>query len=186
MTEKQPPKLATLEGLGRTTARAPIHILGWYDGEEVRCGIPIPRLLSFLAKHDPNATVEGLDAVPPGDRPSNSAVNVTRFAFQTMVGIGTALALLGVALRLRADPQETAARVALVLLGGGRRRPGVGRRADRRLGDDRGRPPALGRLPRDAHRRGGDRRRGRAGRLRDPRRRSTPLSVSPCGGCCGG
>ena len=62
----------------------------------MRWGIPIPRLLSFLAKHDPNATVEGLDEVPPADRPSNAAVNITRFAFQTMVGIGTALALLGV------------------------------------------------------------------------------------------
>src|SRR5262245_29880436 len=96
VTEKQPTKLAALEGLGRTTARAPIHVLGWYDGEDVRFGIPIPRLLSFLAKHDPNATVEGLDEVPPADRPTNAAVNVTRFAFQTMVGIGTALALLGV------------------------------------------------------------------------------------------
>jgi cytochrome d ubiquinol oxidase subunit I len=96
VTQKQPTKLAALEGLGTTTSKAPIHILGWYDGEDVKFGIAIPRLLSFLAKHDPNATVEGLDAVPVADRPSNSAVNVTRFAFQTMVGIGTGLALLGV------------------------------------------------------------------------------------------
>ncbi|MEN3281269.1 MAG: cytochrome bd ubiquinol oxidase subunit, partial [Solirubrobacteraceae bacterium] len=34
-----------------------------------------------------------LDAVPASDRPP---VNVVRFAFQTMVGIGTLLALLGV------------------------------------------------------------------------------------------
>jgi cytochrome d ubiquinol oxidase subunit I len=96
VTEKQPPKLATLEGLYATGDRVPVHILGWYDGEDVRFGIAIPRLLSFLAKHDPNATVEGLDEVPAGDRPSNAAVNVTRFAFQTMVGIGTGLALLAV------------------------------------------------------------------------------------------
>jgi cytochrome bd-type quinol oxidase subunit 1 len=37
--------------------------------------------------------VQGLDAVPPGDRPP---VNVVRVAFQTMVGIGTLLAALGV------------------------------------------------------------------------------------------
>ncbi len=37
--------------------------------------------------------MQGLDAVPPADRPP---VNVVRFAFQTMVGIGTMLALLGV------------------------------------------------------------------------------------------
>src|SRR4051812_36500616 len=29
---KQPVKLATLEGLGLTRSRAPVHILGWYDG----------------------------------------------------------------------------------------------------------------------------------------------------------
>ena len=96
VTAKQPVKLAAIEGLGRTRTRAPVHILGWYDGGDVRYGISIPRLLSFLGKHDPNATIEGLDAVPPEDRPSNSAVNITRFAFQTMVGIGTALAALGV------------------------------------------------------------------------------------------
>jgi cytochrome d ubiquinol oxidase subunit I len=96
VTEKQPVKLAALEGLGHTTAKAPVHVLGWYDGDEVRYGISIPRLLSFLGTHDPNATIEGLDSVPPADRPSDAAVNVTRFAFQTMVGIGTALALLGV------------------------------------------------------------------------------------------
>ncbi len=37
--------------------------------------------------------MQGLAAVPPSQRPP---VNVVRFAFQTMVGIGTGLALLGV------------------------------------------------------------------------------------------
>ena len=88
----QPTKLAALEGLGPTTSGAPEHLLGWYNGHEVVYGIEIPRLLSLLAFHDPNATVQGLDAVAPQDRPP---VNVVRFAFQTMVGIGTLLALLG-------------------------------------------------------------------------------------------
>ena len=89
----QPVKLAAMEGLGRTTTGAPMHLLGWYDGRDVAYGVEIPRLLSLLAFHDPNATVQGLDRVPPSDRPP---VNVVRFAFQTMVGIGTLLALLGV------------------------------------------------------------------------------------------
>jgi cytochrome d ubiquinol oxidase subunit I len=93
VAEKQPIKLAALEGLGRTTKGASEHVLGWYDGHEVRYGIGIPKLLSLLAFHDPNATVRGLDTVPPADRPP---VNIVRFAFQTMVGIGTLLALLGV------------------------------------------------------------------------------------------
>jgi cytochrome d ubiquinol oxidase subunit I len=89
----QPTKLAALEGLGPTTSGAPEHLLGWYNGHEVVYGIEIPRLLSLLAYHDLDAMVQGLDAVPPQDRPP---VNIERYAFQTMVGIGTLLALLGV------------------------------------------------------------------------------------------
>ncbi len=89
----QPVKLAALEGVGRTVRGAPEHLAGWYTHGEVKYGLGIPKLLSLLAFHDPNATVRGLDTVPPADRPP---VNVVRFAFQTMVGIGTLLALLGV------------------------------------------------------------------------------------------
>jgi cytochrome d ubiquinol oxidase subunit I len=96
VADKQPTKLATIEGLGATEEGASLHLLGWFDGEKVVGGIEIPKLLSFLAHHDFNATVQGLDAVPPADRPSQQAVNVTRYAFQTMVGIGTGLAALGV------------------------------------------------------------------------------------------
>jgi cytochrome bd ubiquinol oxidase subunit I len=97
----QPTKLAAFEGLAHTTRGAPVHILGWYTGDRVEWGIPIPHLLSLLAFHSANATVQGLDAVGPADRPP---VNVVRVAFQTMVGIGTLLALLAVvtlAVRIR-------------------------------------------------------------------------------------
>jgi cytochrome d ubiquinol oxidase subunit I len=89
----QPVKLAALEGLGRTQRAAPVHVLGWYTDGDVKYGVRIPKLLSLLAFHDPNARVRGLDTVPPDRRP---AVNVVRVAFQSMVGIGTLLALLGV------------------------------------------------------------------------------------------
>jgi cytochrome d ubiquinol oxidase subunit I len=89
---QQPVKLAAFEGLGQTTNGAPEHLLGWYDGHKVVYGIKIPRLLSLLAFHDPNAKVQGLDTVPARDRPP---VNIVRFSFQTMVGIGTLLALIG-------------------------------------------------------------------------------------------
>ncbi|MEA2443213.1 MAG: cytochrome bd ubiquinol oxidase subunit, partial [Thermoleophilales bacterium] len=56
-------------------------------------GLAIPKALSLLAFHDPNATVRGLDTVPPSDRPP---VNVVRVAFATMVGIGTLMALFAV------------------------------------------------------------------------------------------
>jgi cytochrome d ubiquinol oxidase subunit I len=89
----QPVKLAAIEGLATTTRGAPEHLLGYYTGGHVEYGIEIPHLLSLLAFHDPNAEVRGLDSVPVSDRPP---VNVVRFAFQTMVGIGTLLALLAV------------------------------------------------------------------------------------------
>jgi cytochrome d ubiquinol oxidase subunit I len=107
VADAQPTKLAALEGLGRTEKGAPIHILGWYRDGEVKFGIGIPKMLSVLAFHDPNARVEGLDAVAPDQRPP---VNVVRICFQAMVGIGTLLALLGaivlyLRVRRRALPQ---------------------------------------------------------------------------------
>jgi cytochrome d ubiquinol oxidase subunit I len=94
VAESQPMKLATFEGLYRTQEGAPFTLGGFYDEDsgEIRGGIEIPRLLSLLAHHDPNARIAGLEEIPPEDRPP---VNIVRFAFQTMVGIGTALALLG-------------------------------------------------------------------------------------------
>ena len=92
---QQPVKLAAFEGLAHTTKGASEHLLGWYENEQVKYGIAIPKLLSLLAFHNPNATVAGLDTVPKDRQPP---INVVRIAFQTMVGIGTALALLGVAL----------------------------------------------------------------------------------------
>src|SRR3954447_26746251 len=83
----QPVKLAALEGLAKTQRGAPEHLLGWYTDGEVKYGIRIPKLLSLLAFHDPDAKVQGLDTVPPDRRPQ---VNVVRVAFQLMVGIGTA------------------------------------------------------------------------------------------------
>jgi cytochrome bd ubiquinol oxidase subunit I len=83
VAENQPVKLAAFEGLQETQAGAPFTVGGIFE---------VPKMLSVLAFHDPNATVQGLDSVPPDDRPP---VTIVRVAFQTMVGIGTALALLG-------------------------------------------------------------------------------------------
>jgi cytochrome bd ubiquinol oxidase subunit I len=93
VAEDQPLKLAALEGLHETTKGAGVHIGGWYEDGEVRWGIEIPRLLSLLAHHDPDATVQGLESAAPEDRPS---VNVVRVAFQLMVAIGLALVVLSV------------------------------------------------------------------------------------------
>jgi cytochrome d ubiquinol oxidase subunit I len=94
VAETQPVKLAAFEGVARTEAGAAFTFGGIYDEDEgrVKYGIEIPKLLSLLAHHDPDATVTGLNTVPARDRPP---VNIVRFAFQTMAGIGTLLGALG-------------------------------------------------------------------------------------------
>jgi cytochrome d ubiquinol oxidase subunit I len=119
VAQDQPTKLAAIEGLPDTRSGAPLHLLGWYTDDQVKYGIAIPKLLSFLAFHDPNATVQGLDAVPENDRPP---VNVVRVAFQTMVGIGTLLAMIGAAflavrVRRKRLPESTWFYRALVIAG---------------------------------------------------------------------
>jgi cytochrome bd ubiquinol oxidase subunit I len=115
----QPTKLAAIEGLPETQSGAPLHLLGWYTDDEVRYGVEIPRMLSLLAFHDADATVQGLDAVSEDDRPP---VNVVRVAFQAMVGIGTLLAAIGavfLAVRIRHKrlPRSTWFYRALVVAG---------------------------------------------------------------------
>ncbi len=89
----QPIKLASLEGVGKTARGVPEHIGGWYVNGKVKYGLAIPDLLSFLAYHNFNARVVGLESVPANDRPP---VNGVRIAFQLMVAAGTLMALLGV------------------------------------------------------------------------------------------
>jgi cytochrome d ubiquinol oxidase subunit I len=119
VADAQPTKLAAIEGLPDTRSGAPLHLLGWYTDDQVKYGVAIPKMLSLLAFHDPDATVQGLDAVPENDRPP---VNVVRVAFQTMVGIGTLLALIGavfLAVRVRRKrlPRSTWFYRALMIAG---------------------------------------------------------------------
>ena len=83
VAERQPVKLAAFEGLEETTKGAPLSLGG---------GIEVPRALSLLAFHDPNATVRGLDTVREDDRPPTTIV---KLSFRAMVAIGTGLAVLG-------------------------------------------------------------------------------------------
>ena len=59
----QPAKLAAMEGLFKTQKGAPFTVFGIpdEDSQENSWGIEIPYLLSFLAFHDFNAEVKGLD-----------------------------------------------------------------------------------------------------------------------------
>jgi cytochrome d ubiquinol oxidase subunit I len=110
VAEHQPVKLAAMEGQFRTERGAPLRLGGWPDeeGETTRYAIEIPYGLSLLAFHDPQAVVQGLDAVPRPDRPP---VHVVHGAFQVMVGCGSvlmAVALLGglLAWRRRGLPEQ--------------------------------------------------------------------------------
>lgn len=93
VAQRQPVKLAAMEGLFETQRRAPFTLGGIPNEtkEETSYGIQLPGLLSFLAFHDFQAEVKGLKEVPKEQRPP---VLITHFAFQLMVGIGTLLALL--------------------------------------------------------------------------------------------
>ncbi len=81
-----------MEGLQETTDGAGLTVGGIYLDGEVYGGVTIPKLLSLLSFHDPEATVTGLDEFAAQDRPPVAWV---RNSFQVMVGIGTLLALLG-------------------------------------------------------------------------------------------
>jgi len=87
----QPTKLAALEAHFTTQRGAPLHIGGWPDVErrETRWAIRIPRALSLLAFHDPNAEVLGLEEFPRGDWPP---VVIVHIAFQIMVALGIYMA----------------------------------------------------------------------------------------------
>ena len=122
VAENQPTKLAVFEGLGPTEDGAPLHILGIYEDGEVKYGIELPKLLSLLAYHDPDARVQGLDAVSADDRPSDTGINIVRLAFQAMVFIGSGLAAIGVVFlwtwwRRRRLPQSPWFYRALVVAG---------------------------------------------------------------------
>jgi cytochrome bd ubiquinol oxidase subunit I len=85
LAERQPVKLAALEGLHETQRGAPLTVGGLYFNGRVYGGVEIPKGLSLLAHHDPDALIAGLDDVPADQRPP---VAVVRNAFQVMVALG--------------------------------------------------------------------------------------------------
>jgi len=94
LAEKQPTKLAAMEAHWETSPQAPVYLFAIPDEKNERNLmeiLPIPGLLSFLAKHDPNAEVKGLKAFPPEDRPP---VLINFLAFKLMVGLGVYFALI--------------------------------------------------------------------------------------------
>ena len=88
VAEHQPVKLAAMEGHFRTDEGVALAIGGIYLDDELRYAIKVPRGLSLLVHHDPDAEVIGLDSVAPEDRPP---VNIVHLSYNAMVGIGFGL-----------------------------------------------------------------------------------------------
>jgi cytochrome d ubiquinol oxidase subunit I len=96
VAQRQPMKLASLEGQFKTEAGAPLRIGGLPFPKErtTRYALEIPNGLSLLAFHTPNALIKGLDQEPEQDWPNVRAVHI---CFQIMVGCGSLLSLLAMA-----------------------------------------------------------------------------------------
>ena len=95
VAERQPVKLAALEGHFVTETGAALNVGGLPDEKAgvTRYAITIPHGLSLLAFHDPNAKVVGLLDYPRDLWPPVLPVHL---AFEVMVGLGSALAALSV------------------------------------------------------------------------------------------
>jgi cytochrome d ubiquinol oxidase subunit I len=88
--DRQPSKLAAFELATTTESPSPLRIGGVLVDGQVYGAIDIPVLGSVIAQSSFTKPVPGLDTIPPEDQPP---VNLTHWAFQTMVGLGTLLAL---------------------------------------------------------------------------------------------
>src|SRR5207244_1625000 len=86
--------LAAMEGQFKTQAYAPLRIGGIPDEAHhtVRFALEIPGGLSWLAYGSAAHIVKGLDDFPQDAVPP---VAIVHLAFQTMVGVGTWLVVLG-------------------------------------------------------------------------------------------
>jgi cytochrome d ubiquinol oxidase subunit I len=92
----QPAKLAALEGHFKT-GKADLHLFGVPDAASgaIEYDVGIPGGLSFFVSEDFNASIPGLDAFRPQDRPP---VAIPFLSYHLMVGLGCAfigLTLLG-------------------------------------------------------------------------------------------
>ena len=96
VAELQPAKLAAMEAHYHTETGAPLLIGGIPDDERrtTDYAIHIPHGLSFLISHTFDSKVTGLEEFPRGEWPN---VRVVHWAFDLMVGSGTALFLLSLA-----------------------------------------------------------------------------------------
>jgi len=94
IAKDQPVKFASMEYVEKTGTHQPEYLGGVYVDGEVRGAIKIPDLDSFLVDFSADTNVIGWESVPADERPPSPTL--LHLAFDTMVGIGSALMLLAV------------------------------------------------------------------------------------------
>ena len=90
--EDQPAKFAAMELITTSGPHQPETIGGILVDGTVVGGIQIPNLASILAGFSPDTYITGLDSIPIDEQPPTAIVHLS---WDAMVGIGTALVLLG-------------------------------------------------------------------------------------------
>ena len=93
IAKDQPVKFAAMECVQKTHTHVTEYLGGRCTSEGVKGGIGIPGFDSWLVGFSTDTKVIGLDSVPPDDRPP--ANTLLHWAFDAMVGICSALILLG-------------------------------------------------------------------------------------------
>jgi cytochrome d ubiquinol oxidase subunit I len=88
----QPIKMAAMEAIYDTQSHAPLSIIGWVDEEgQQPVSIAVPSGLSLILGLSPDKVIQGLNTVPPEDRPN---VELIFQSWHLMIGIGVLLALV--------------------------------------------------------------------------------------------
>ena len=93
--EYQPAKVMAMEGHYQSHPDgAPLILFGIPNSKERRVdyAVEIPKASSLILRHDANAPLAGLDTIPLADQPP---VGIVFWAFRIMVGLGFAMAGLG-------------------------------------------------------------------------------------------
>jgi cytochrome d ubiquinol oxidase subunit I len=94
VADHQPAKFAGMECIQESGDHQTEYVGGICSANGVKFAIPIPDLDSFLVGFSADTDVTGLNDIPKDERPP--ANTLLHLAFDAMVGIGTALLLLGV------------------------------------------------------------------------------------------
>jgi cytochrome d ubiquinol oxidase subunit I len=94
VADHQPAKFAGMECIQKTGTHQTEYVGGICTSDGVKAAIPIPDLDSLLVGFSPDTKVTGLQSIPTDERPP--ANTLLHLAFDAMVGIGTALLLLGI------------------------------------------------------------------------------------------